>query len=62
LAGDPAHAPTVQRLAATLRERLDPAAVDREAKADQNALVARFGGRAQALLTGPAGATPAPAS
>jgi choline-sulfatase len=43
-----------------LHERLEPDAVDRQAKAAQNALVARFGGREQALCTGTPGATPIP--
>jgi choline-sulfatase len=60
LAADPAHADTLRRMAAQLREMLDPDAQDRQAKADQNALVARFGGREQALRTGPQGATPVP--
>ncbi len=34
--------------------------VDRRAKDDQNALVARHGGRERALGIGPPGATPAP--
>lgn len=60
LAADPAHADTLRHMAALLRARLDPDALDRQAKADQNALVARFGGREQALRTGPPGATPVP--
>lgn len=43
-----------------LRRVCDPEAVDRRAKADQAALVARFGGRDKALATGTPGATPAP--
>jgi choline-sulfatase len=62
LAGNAAHAASVQRLAGLLHERLDPVGVDRQAKADQNALVARFGGREQALRTGAPGATPVPKS
>lgn len=60
LAADPAHAPTVARMEALLRERLDPVSVDRHAKDDQNALVARVGGRDEALRLGPVGATPVP--
>jgi choline-sulfatase len=45
---------------ALLRRLCDPEAVDRAAKRDQAALVARFGGREKALLTGTPGATPAP--
>lgn len=60
LAADPAHAPVVAQMEALLRARLDPQAVDRRAKQDQNALVARFGGRTAALQLGPKGATPVP--
>lgn len=45
---------------AMLRRICDPEATDRRAKADQAALVARFGGRERALETGTKGATPAP--
>ncbi|MEZ5640474.1 MAG: sulfatase-like hydrolase/transferase, partial [Burkholderiaceae bacterium] len=62
LAGDPAHADRLRHMQALLRVRLDPEAVDRQAKRDQHALVARFGGREQALRTGTPGATPVPAS
>ena len=43
-----------------LRRFVDPAAADRQAKADQRELIARFGGREQAFRTGTKGATPAP--
>lgn len=43
-----------------LRGICAPEAVDRRAKADQAALVERFGGREKALATGTPGATPAP--
>jgi hypothetical protein len=39
---------------------LDPEVADQNAKADQDALVARFGGREAALGKGPMGASPAP--
>ena len=39
---------------------LDPVAVDRLAKDDQNALVDRHGGREAALAVGKIGATPVP--
>ena len=45
---------------ARLAERLDPVAVDRAARRDQNALVAAVGGREAALAIGPPGASPAP--
>jgi choline-sulfatase len=62
LAADPAHATTCAQLHALLLERLDPAAVDRRAKADQAALIARFGGAQRALTVGTPGASPAPAA
>jgi choline-sulfatase len=58
LARDPAHQAVLQQFEALLTQWLDPVATDRRAKDDQNALVARFGGRAQALQIGPQGATP----
>lgn len=45
---------------ALLRRICDPRETDRRAKADQAALVERFGGREKALATGTLGATPAP--
>ncbi len=62
LAGNPAHAGTLQRMCNMLRDRLDPDTVDRQAKAAQNALVARFGGRERAQHIGTPGATPIPAA
>ncbi len=47
---------------AILRAICDPERVDRMAKDDQNALVARFGGPEAAFRTGTPGATPAPGS
>lgn len=58
LAGDPTHAAVLVELETTLRARLDPEAVDRRAKDDQNALVARHGGRDAALAKGYPGETP----
>ena len=43
-----------------LRGMVDPEAVDRRAKADQAALVERFGGREAVLNWGHGGATPTP--
>lgn len=60
LAPDPGYAAVLREFEAELRGMLDPEAVDRRAKNDQNALIERFGGREQALKTGPPGATPAP--
>lgn len=63
LAADAAHADVLRTMEAALRAFLaprDPEQIDRAAKAAQNALVARFGGRERALAMGPPGATPAP--
>ena len=60
LAARPAHANDLGRLEALLRQWVDPEAVDRRAKVDQDALVARFGGREAALQVGPPGASPVP--
>jgi choline-sulfatase len=60
LATDPAYAPVLREFEGALRARLDPEAVDRRAKDDQNALVERCGGRERALRLGPPGATPVP--
>jgi len=62
LAGNAAYADVLQHCEHLLRERLDPEAVDRHAKDAQNRLVARFGGRQQALKTGTPAATPVPVS
>jgi choline-sulfatase len=47
-------------MASLLYQMLDPVATDQRAKADQDALIARFGGREAALGKGPAGASPVP--
>ncbi|MBX9702277.1 MAG: sulfatase-like hydrolase/transferase [Acetobacteraceae bacterium] len=60
LAGDPAHAALLARLEARLRERLDPAAVDRMAKARQAQLVEENGGRAAVLARGDLPYSPPP--
>jgi len=59
-AGDPSCASIVAELGRELRQIVDPAAADRHAKADQRALVERFGGREAAFWLGTKGATPAP--
>jgi len=59
-ADDPACVEIVASLCGELRRIVDPAAADRQAKADQRALVARFGGREAAFRLGTKGATPAP--
>ncbi|MGE0310740.1 MAG: sulfatase-like hydrolase/transferase [Lautropia sp.] len=60
LAGDPVHARELARWRDRLASLLDPVAVDRAAKRDQAALVARVGGRECALQLGPRGASPVP--
>jgi choline-sulfatase len=54
------HRAVCDRMEKLLTKMLDPKAVDQLAKADQDALVARFGGREAALEKGPAGASPVP--
>ena len=60
---DLAHMPGYQSVVADfeklLRAMLDPEAIDRHAKADQAALIERFGGREAALKLGYPGETPA---
>ncbi len=58
LAGDPAHRKVLDDFEAALRAMLDPEAVDRRAKDDQNALVARHGGPEAAFKLGYPGETP----
>jgi choline-sulfatase len=60
LAADPAHRSLVAELEALLRKVADPEEVDRRAKADQAALVAKHGGRDAVLKRGAFGGTPAP--
>ena len=60
LAGDPSCAAHVAELRGELRQIVEPGAADRQAKADQRALVESFGGRDIAFRTGTEGATPAP--
>ncbi len=62
LAGSAAHQGTLREMHKKLTALLDPAAVDRLAKDDQNALVARHGGREAALAVGKTGATPVPSA
>jgi choline-sulfatase len=62
LAQKPRHAGTLALFEAKLRQQLDPEGMDRLAKADQDQLIARFGGREAALKTGTPGASPAPKS
>ena len=58
LASSPACQETLAEFDATLRSMVDPEAVDRRAKDDQNALVERHGGREAALRLGYPGETP----
>lgn len=60
LAGDPGYIEVQVRCDAALRKIVDPVKVDRQAKAAQNALIEKFGGREKALFTGTPGATPVP--
>ena len=60
LAAKPEHAALLRDMEAALRRIADPEAVDRRAKADQAALVARHGGRDAVLKRGAFGGTPAP--
>jgi len=52
LATSPAHQATVATYAARLHEIVDPTAVDRQAKADQQAKLAAYGGEAAVLARG----------
>ncbi|MEM9028090.1 MAG: sulfatase-like hydrolase/transferase [Pseudomonadota bacterium] len=60
LAGDPTHAETVALLEAELRLICDPEAVDRQARADQQATIEKHGGREAILSRGDFGYSPAP--
>lgn len=60
LAARPSYRHIVAQFDRLLRGRIDPEAIDRLAKNDQNALVERFGGRDAALGIGKIGATPVP--
>lgn len=60
VAGRPEQLARLDHFRKELAEICDPAAVDRRAKADQAALVARHGGREKIVEKGGFGATPAP--
>lgn len=60
LAQDPAQAALLAHMQARLRHWLDPVAVDRLAKDDQNRMIEGLGGRERALGIGKFGATPPP--
>lgn len=59
-ADDPSCSAVLVELRRELRRIVDPAIADRQAKADQRALVERFGGREAAFRLGVKGPTPAP--
>ena len=59
-ADDPDCDEIIAAMRRELRRIVDPLAVDHQAKADQRALVAKFGGRDKAFWIGTKGATPAP--
>jgi choline-sulfatase len=60
LASSSAHQAVCQQFEMRLREQLDPEVVDRQAKADQDRLIEKFGGRENALKIGTPAATPVP--
>ncbi len=60
LASDPSHTLKLAEMHAALLDICDPDAVDAQAFADQDALIARHGGRDAALALGASGATPPP--
>lgn len=60
LTNDPAYSEQLNLMRAALHDICDPIEIDARAKADQDKLVARFGGPEQAFKAGPSGATPAP--
>lgn len=60
LADDPPHKNIRDRMHQRLLAICDPDEIDARAKADQDVLVAKFGGPDRAFHTGPSGATPVP--
>ena len=60
LAAKDGYQPIRKQMESILNHMLDPEVTDQNAKADQDALVARFGGREAALGIGPMGASPVP--
>ncbi|MDH1521635.1 MULTISPECIES: sulfatase-like hydrolase/transferase [Achromobacter] len=60
LAGDPAYSDVLADMKAALYAICDPEDVDRQAKADQAAMIERLGGVEVASTMGASGATPAP--
>jgi choline-sulfatase len=60
LATDSAYQTICEKFEALLNQMLDPKKTDLQAKADQDQLIARFGGRDAALRLGPTAASPVP--
>jgi choline-sulfatase len=60
LAADPSFEETLAACEAKLREILDPEAVDRSAKADQQAMIERLGGKEAVLSRGAVRISPPP--
>ncbi len=60
LATDPEYKELLKDFEAELRKICNPEAVDRKAKADQDALIEKFGGAEKAGSMGTPGATPVP--
>lgn len=62
LSGNPDYRHVLAIFEERLRNMLDPELIDRKAKGDQNALVAKYGGPEAVRTMGNPGATPAPAT
>jgi len=60
LAGLPEYSEIIQAFETQLREMLDPESVDAKARAAQEAMIAKHGGKEACLSGGPQGATPVP--
>jgi choline-sulfatase len=60
MAGSSSHRSILEEMDAKLREIVDPEEADQRAKADQNAMVQRHGGREKVLQRGTFYNTPAP--
>ena len=60
LAGDPAHAKIVEQMEQVLRSICDPNAMNDLAFADQDRMIAGYGGAEAAIKLGASAATPPP--
>lgn len=60
LAGDPAYAQVQAECDTVLRKRLDPDAVEKRARADQTAMIAKVGGKERIMKRGSIHHTPPP--